>query len=132
MEVSNFELIAERRLALCLKTLQKKAEEYAGEVDRLENFKRAGVLQDVEPETALVGMWAKHVVSVVDIVEKLEMYMAEPAAELVEEKITDVINYMILLEALFAERREEALDAMAPGIATGSSLRCEHTSFSAS
>jgi hypothetical protein len=91
------------------------------------------VLQDIEPETALVGMWAKHVVSLVDIVEKLEMYMVEPAVDLVEEKITDVINYMILLEALFAERREEALDAMDPtGSATGSSLRREHTSFSAS
>ena len=54
------------------------------------------------PEKALVGMLAKHLVSILDIVDAIPKQIPTPA--LVEEKIGDAVNYLILLEALLKER----------------------------
>jgi hypothetical protein len=100
----DFGKLVNARLAVCNQTLGRKANEYATE-DRLHNFKIAASLQGIEPETALLGMWAKHIVSVVDIVNRTERGEDCPSREMLSEKITDVINYALLLEALIEERR---------------------------
>lgn len=105
MIASEFDKLVEARLGFCSRTLQIKANEYATE-DRLHNFKVAGALQDVEPETALMGMMAKHIVSLVDIVNRIERNGQIPDYALVSEKLTDVINYCMLLEGLIKERWE--------------------------
>ncbi|NMC10240.1 MAG: hypothetical protein GYA39_04580 [Methanothrix sp.] len=92
-------------MQICNSTLQIKAKEY-GTTDRLHNFKMAAAIQGVEPETALLGMWAKHLVSVIDIIHDIEQHGKLPTKELLSEKITDSINYLLLLEALIEERRE--------------------------
>jgi hypothetical protein len=104
MSPEKFELLVKDRMAKCAKVLDLKAGEYATS-DRLHNFKVAAALQDIEPETALLGMWAKHIVSVVDIIYGIEHRGEIPSKELLSEKITDVINYAHLLEALIEERR---------------------------
>jgi hypothetical protein len=109
MKASAFEKIVEDRLGFCARTLQIKAEEYATE-DRLHNFKVAAALQGIEPETALFGMWAKHIVSIRDIIEKIEHTDTLPSPGLLGEKITDIIDYALLLEALIEERRVQAED----------------------
>ena len=103
MIASDFERVVEERIAKCAQTLDLKAGEYATS-DRLHNFKVAGALQGCTPERALLGMWAKHIVSVVDIVRDIENGML-PTEHLIHEKLTDVINYAFLLEALIEERR---------------------------
>ena len=110
MKQEAFDQIVSDRLSFCQKTLSMKAVEYATS-DRLHNFKLAAALQGIEPETALVGMWAKHLVSIVDIVSTIEHTGAATAPALLSEKITDVINYALLLEALIEERRESELGA---------------------
>jgi hypothetical protein len=105
MRPEEFEKIVEERIAKCASTLDFKANEYATG-DRLHNFKVAAALQAIEPETALLGMWSKHIVSVVDIIYKIEHRGEIPSKELLSEKITDVINYAFLLEALIEERRK--------------------------
>lgn len=104
MSPEDFEKLVEDRIAKCVETLDLKATEYATS-DRLHNFKVAAALQDIEPETALLGMWAKHIVSVVDIIYGIEHRAEIPSRGLLSEKITDVINYALLLEALIEERR---------------------------
>lgn len=104
MSPEDFGQLVDARIAVCNQTLGRKATEYATD-DRLHNFKVAAALQGIEPETALLGMWAKHIVSVVDIVNKIEREGIIPSKELLSEKITDVINYPLLLEALIEERR---------------------------
>lgn len=81
----------------CLDTLEVKADEYAkDDVDRLHNFRVAAKLEGVSMAQALGGMMAKHTVSVFD-------YIREPEGKSIaawEEKITDHINYLLLLKAV--------------------------------
>ena len=78
--------------------LSNKAKEYAT-ADRLHNFRVAADLRGCTPEQALAGMMAKHTVSVYDMCESGKQY---PIA-LWEEKITDSINYLLLLNAMVRE-----------------------------
>lgn len=98
MNQSQFNDIFENTVSRCRNVLCSKAKEYATE-DRLHNFKQAGHIQEVTPVQALAGMMAKHTVSVYDMARSNEPY---PEA-LWEEKITDSINYLILLRALIED-----------------------------
>lgn len=93
----DFNEIVERQVFTCMNTLVKKADEYATE-DRLHNFKTAAALQECTSAQALAGMMAKHTVSVYDMIEG---DVFDPA--LWEEKITDHINYLLLLKAVLME-----------------------------
>jgi hypothetical protein len=76
-----------------------KGPEYANETsDRLSNFKEAAALQHITPAMALVGMWAKHIVSLVDLIRTHRTNDLK-----FHEKLVDAINYLILLEALVSE-----------------------------
>jgi hypothetical protein len=99
MNSQQFELILAKRLDLTKKVLGSKAKEYAVG-DRLYNFKRAAEIERTTPEKALLGMMAKHLVSVIDLIEG----NVEVTEYLVNEKIGDSINYHILLEALLLEK----------------------------
>ena len=99
-----FDAIVENRLALIKKILIAKRAEYAPDGgDRLHNFHRAAETLRCTPERALVGMWMKHVVSILDIIDDIDKGK-EPRVELVNEKMGDAINYLILLEAVLKER----------------------------
>lgn len=102
MTTDNFNKIIQAQIERCETILCKKAEEYATE-DRLHNFKVAGALQGVSPVQALMGMMTKHTVSVADMCMSAETY---PQA-LWDEKITDSINYLLLLSALIRESDNE-------------------------
>ena len=86
----------------CRDVLFTKSEEYASDTDRLHNFKVAAKLLDERPEQVLAGFMAKHSVSVFDMCNSNEAY----SDKLWSEKITDHINYLILLRALTIEKRE--------------------------
>ena len=102
MNLNWFERLARARMNECLKLCcGKKNLEYSRGGDKLHNFKRAGDMLGVTPEKALVGMFAKHLVSILDMVDDLPVL---PDKEIMEEKITDSINYLLLLEALIKER----------------------------
>jgi hypothetical protein len=88
----------------CYRILGAKNAEYArGDGDRLSNFRAAAEMQKTTPERALSGMFAKHVISIMDFCNDTEKGMENPYT-LWEEKITDAINYLILLDALLQER----------------------------
>lgn len=96
------------------KVLASKNKEYASDSDKLHNFKRAADMLRCTPEKALIGMATKHIISILDIVDKIEHYYntipdVKPSEintpiSMIEEKIGDAINYLILLEALLKER----------------------------
>ncbi len=98
MNQIQFNDIFEKTVSRCRDVLCSKAKEYATE-DRLHNFKQAGHIQEVTPVQALLGMMAKHTVSVYDMAGSNNPY---PEA-LWEEKIMDSINYLILLRALIED-----------------------------
>jgi hypothetical protein len=105
MIAAEFDKVLDRRLHFIKETLGRKASEYASDADRMHNFKRAAGLTGETPLQALVGMWAKHLVSVMDLVDRHAKAGEVPSCVVVDEKIGDAINYLILLEGLFAELR---------------------------
>ena len=101
MNAEQFDKILHETVSSAVETLASKAKEYA-KGDRLYNFKRAAVILETTPEKALAGMIAKHLVSVLDLIEG-----TLPATEhMLNEKIGDTINYLILLKALLIENME--------------------------
>lgn len=103
MTNKEFEGVFNRRVETLRKVLIQKAKEYARGGDRLSNFKKAAGAQGCTPEQALLGMWMKHVISIVDLVKDLEEGKTAEY-ELWDEKITDAMNYLVLLDALIQER----------------------------
>ena len=103
----DFTSIVNDRLFSINKVLSQKEEEYATAVDRFHNFKVAARILNCTPENALLGMAMKHFVSVLDIVESLDTDKPKLDPSLIDEKIGDAINYLILLEGMLAERIEQ-------------------------
>jgi len=95
----DFDIVLERRINLTRKVLAEKAGEYATESDRFSNFRVAGKILGCSPEMALWGFAVKHLVSVIGIVEAVDQG-EEVDLDLVDAKIGDLINYLILLECL--------------------------------
>ena len=106
MNQETFNSVLDRRITLCREVLSGKSKEYARDEDKLHNFKRAALLENCTPEKALRGMFTKHIISVYDIIDDIEKGTI-PTQHLLDEKIGDSINYLILLEALVNERHRE-------------------------
>lgn len=105
MKPESFNKIVNERCVKIKKVLASKAKEYATE-DRLHNFKRASVFMNKTPATVCWGFAMKHFTSVADIVDQVESgKKIEPW--LIEEKIGDSINYLILLEAILKEQKPD-------------------------
>ena len=96
-----FDRLTEEQFERSRSILCGKAKEYATE-DRLHNFRVAAALQGISDKQALAGMMSKHSVSVYDMCLSGKDY----PVELWEEKITDSINYLLLLNAMVREEHE--------------------------
>lgn len=101
MSNAQFETFFEIQIEKARKTLIKKAEEYATETARLHNFHKSANLKGESPERALYGMVVKHEVALSDFMDKSP---EDISLEQWEEKLGDIINFMILLKALLWER----------------------------
>lgn len=101
----NFNEVVEERINKIRQVLVKKEEEYAKGNDRFHNFNVAARTLNCSPERALLGMMMKHVVSVLDIIETIDD-LSQPPLQiyLIDEKIGDNINYLILLEGMLLKR----------------------------
>lgn len=103
MTATKFDSILDARIAKTRSVLGSKAGEYASDLDRLPNFKRAAALLGTTPAKALVGFLTKHLVSVLDIVDHDAAGLGVSTAAL-DEKVGDAVNYLILLEAVLLEK----------------------------
>lgn len=95
-----FEALLEERIVKIRSILGDKAKEYAGPTDRLHNFKKAALFMRGTPAEACLGFLTKHLVSVADIATGV---CHTVSAGMIDEKIGDAINYLILLEAILKE-----------------------------
>ena len=105
MNNKEFDKLLNERVKKIRKTLSNKSAEYSRDSDKLYNFKRAAEIERCSPAKALLGMMIKHTVSVIDIIEKCEQGI-KTSNKLIDEKIGDNINYLILLEAILKEYDE--------------------------
>jgi hypothetical protein len=96
MDIETFDKLVAEQLKQCSDILTVKAKEYATPTDRLHNFLVAAEVMDVPPRQALAGMMVKHTVSIYDMCNSQYIY---PDA-VWDEKITDHINYLILLKGI--------------------------------
>ncbi|MDR1196550.1 MAG: hypothetical protein LBL00_08780 [Endomicrobium sp.] len=102
MKAEEFVKIVEERLEIVKRVLKHKGYEYATQKNRMHNFYRAAGLLGSTTVAALRGMWVKHVVSINDIVDDIEA--GTPVKKsLVEEKLTDNIAYLLLMDGLLAD-----------------------------
>ena len=113
MDQLTFERIITDQLSRSETLLTSKGREYAEgadvmqTIDRLAHFKKAAVLQDKTPAQAAFGMLAKHLVSVADMVNSAGSYPLEKW----NEKISDSINYLLILRAIVEERSKDDNEA---------------------
>lgn len=111
MTQKEFNAVITDQMERCRAVLMQKGSEYAAvasknpEADRLAHFKRAAVVMNVLPKAVLMGMLSKHLISVSDMCMNEEIY----PEKMWEEKITDSINYFLILRAL-AEEEQNAED----------------------
>jgi len=106
MNHEEFERVFERQVTQSREALVTKAKEYASDEDRMHNFKKAAALSGGTPEKALWGFLVKHLVSLSDMVESEEFYLADTW----DEKVGDSINYLILLRALAIDKHPSEID----------------------
>ena len=102
MDWETYKKIIEDRLSACKELLVRKANGYSRDGDPFHNFKVAGEILNTTPEKTLLGMWIKHVISIIDIVNDIPEL---PTDEILAEKISDTINYMLILEAMVLDRK---------------------------
>lgn len=98
-----FNDIVIKQMKKCWETLFNKGNEYSVQDDRLSHFKKAAAVMDSTPKAALFGMLAKHLVSVSDMC----LSNGKCHKEIWSEKITDSINYLLILAAIVEEEQIE-------------------------
>lgn len=107
MNAETFDIFLEETLDRTREVLRSKGHEYAHDPDesRFHNFEVTAQFLDCSEERALWGFMAKHLTSVNDMIKtsKDNQYVAYPLAQW-DEKIGDVINYMILLRGIVHHR----------------------------
>lgn len=110
MKITDFNNIINTQSEKCLSLLCSKGIEYAPNAsierdneDRLAHFKKAAAITSTTPKAALLGMLSKHIVSVSDMCTDNRDYPIEKW----DEKITDSINYLLILRAIVEEEKHE-------------------------
>lgn len=100
MDAHEFAEIFETQFSTSDSMLNSKRKEYAkGSDDVLHNFRMSAMLQKTNMRGALSGFLTKHIISLYDM-----MAEDEPRSmEVWDEKITDSINYLVLLRAIVTE-----------------------------
>lgn len=101
-----FDSIIDNRITKIRETLSAKAKEYATDDNRFHNFEVAGRMVGITPEKALQGMMMKHIVAVFDLIDLTSIDDKKITVEMIDEKIGDTINYLILLEGMLKQRSE--------------------------
>lgn len=102
MNHKNFNETINAQIERCKSVLLNKAAEYAADDDRLHNFNVAAALEGVSIRQALYGMMAKHVISIADMCMSDKVY----GKSMWDEKITDNINYLLLLSAVISKEEQ--------------------------
>ena len=98
-----FNNIVTKQMKKCWETLFNKGNEYSVQGDRLSHFKKAAAVMESTPKAALFGMLSKHLISLSDMC----MDKRKHPKEVWSEKITDSINYLLILAAIVEEEQIE-------------------------
>lgn len=99
MNIQDFNKLVDEQFNVCKELLETKGKEYAPDAsDRLSAFKSASCMLHRTPIQALGGQMSKHTVSLFEMIEGGCQDM-----DLWQEKLTDQINYLLLLKGLLID-----------------------------
>ena len=99
--------VVQRRVQLIQNVLQRKNEEYAGKDDVFKAFTESLPLSFHDTKQAVAWEFmVKHLQSIKMIIEARSKSGKIPDEKVLEEKIGDAINYLILIEGMFKEDME--------------------------
>lgn len=104
MTIEKYNEIIDEQIEKCKSMICSKRAEYADDKTPTDNFNRAGQLLKQKPSTGLAGVMAKHTISIYDMLMEHEKGV-DFSKEKWTEKITDNINYLLLLQVLLEEER---------------------------
>lgn len=103
MTEQEFQEVLNARLIKIKETLSSKAKEYATDMDKLHNFNVGARITGQTRERVLWGFALKHYISFLDILDNLDKGKL-PSEAMVDEKVGDLINYLVLVEASIKDR----------------------------
>lgn len=98
----HFNMMIKQRLDEIYDLFEKKQCEYALK-SPLHNFRKASLLSGIGMKEVWYGYFLKHYTSLTDIIDGFIF----PKEELVKEKVTDMIVYLLLLEHILKEEENE-------------------------
>ena len=104
-----FDELVDRRTSKIKASLIIKGKEYTRNNDPLHNFNMAAQVNNTTREKALWGFAVKHYVSFLDILNDIEKGIL-PKDDVIDEKIGDLINYLILAEASIKDKINNQTD----------------------
>lgn len=107
MDRSEFNEVVEHAIQRSKDVLIKKNDEYAGEYEVFANFKSGarGLSYHRLPEKYAWELLCKHLQSIKDIMDDIELLDQLPSRELIDEKFSDAHNYLYLIEGMILERK---------------------------
>ena len=108
MNHKEFNDVVTKELDYVRELLCSKSKEYDFGEDRFHSFKVGGQLQGISQEKCLLGYLTKHIVSIYDMCGKVEEFSFEKF----QEKITDYINYGLLLLGMIQEEKNKESEAV--------------------
>lgn len=106
-----FALLLEQTVATVHKLSTHKGGEYAGDDDRLANFRRNATALDLPMETVWAIYCAKHWDAVMQYVKDLNSGKDRVRLEPISGRLDDIIVYCILFKAMIDERNGDLLPA---------------------
>lgn len=102
MTHEEFDKVVNSELDYVKTLLCSKSKEYDFGQDRFHSFKVGGNLQGISQEKCLLGYLTKHIISIYDMCNEIENFSYEKF----QEKVTDYINYGLLLLGMIAEEKQ--------------------------
>lgn len=111
MNIKEFDKYINEQIQKCLDILISKGKEYDNDPsDRLQDFKQAGKLQNTNQVKALFGMLSKQLVSLGNFCTQGDVI--DYPIQKWEERITDSINYLLILSAMLKEEFNNRINTM--------------------
>lgn len=106
LDYADYDKLVGQRIGKILKTLENKSDEYTRNGDSLHNFNRGSEMLGQSRERYLMSLAMKHITSIMDIIDDIDNGIHH-LDEVIEEKLGDAINYMILLEVSLKHKNLE-------------------------
>lgn len=117
---AKFNTLIDTTVPMIKKLSTLKGGEYSGDNDRLANFRRNGLDQDLPMETIWRVYAAKHWDAIGQYIVDQRKGKTRERMESISGRVDDLLVYLILFKAMVIEAEDEAAEAALPVILTGS------------